>query len=96
MTEATVVTAPATDLRSAGEIACEKAAVPGANVATLLKAVWSTRGFLRVNYGPSEAFGGLGIVKADLVGILKALPPADAAPYLLVPVPGGAELRLVA
>jgi hypothetical protein len=87
------VTAPAAKALSAGEIAIAAAALPGANVKTLLKAVWSTRGFLRVNFGDAASYGGLGIIKADLTaGILKALPESDPAPYLLVPAPGGAYL----
>lgn len=92
---ATVSTPVAAKL-SAGEIAIARAALPGANCATLLKAVWSTRGFLRVNFGGAAAYGGLGLIKADLTGgILKALPGDYAAPYLLTPVPGGAILTPV-
>lgn len=81
-----------TVVQTAGEIAIALAAVEGATVAVLLKAVWSTRGFLRVPYGSAEAFGGLGIVKSDLTRMLQALPPADPAPYRLIPVEGGAML----
>jgi hypothetical protein len=91
--ETPVVAAPAL---TAGDVAIAAAALPGATVATLLKAVWSTRGFLRVPFGPCEAFGGLGVIKADLTGMLKALPPADPAPYILTPVAGGALLTLAA
>jgi hypothetical protein len=81
---------------SAGDIAIARAALPGANVATLLKAVWSTRGFLRVNFGGAAAYGGLGLIKADLTGgILKALPGDYPAPYLLTPCPGGSILTPV-
>lgn len=91
MTTANVTAAPAKE--SAGDIAIREAAKPGATVKTLLKAVWSTRGFLRVNYGGASAYGGLGIIKADLTGgILKALPEAYPAPYILEPATGGAYL----
>lgn len=88
--------AAATVTLTAGEIAIISAAAPGANVKTLLKAVWSTRGFLRVNVGGATAYGGLGIIKSDLTaGILKALPEDYPAPYLLTPAPGGAYLTPV-
>jgi hypothetical protein len=95
MENATATVTPEKTL-TAGEIAIAAAALPGANVATLLKAVWSTRGYLRVNVGGATAYGGLGIIKADLTaGILKALPPAYPAPYLLEPAVGGAYLTPV-
>ena len=86
-------TAPVSEVvLSAGDIAIAAAALPGANVATLLKAIWSTRGWLRVNYGPLTAFGGLSVIKSDVTGALKALPGDGPAPYILQPAKGGAYL----
>lgn len=96
MSATATATAAPTVNPTAGETAIINAAKPGANVKTLLKAVWSTRGFLRVNVGGATAYGGLGIIKADLTaGILKALPEDYAAPYLLEPTAGGAYLTPV-
>ena len=86
-------TAPVSEVTlSAGDAAIISAAAPGANVATLLKAIWSTRGFLRVNYGPLTAFGGLSLIKSDVTGALKNLPGDAPAPYILQPAKGGAYL----
>lgn len=75
---------------SAGDAAVKAAAVKGVNNATLLKAVWSTRGPIRVAV-PGFDFG-VAIIKSDLTALLKALPAADAATFTLVPAGDGADL----
>lgn len=92
MTAATVTQASTetVDTRSAGDIAIELASKAGANNATLLKAVWSTRGTVRAEMKGFEF--GVAINKSDLTGMLKNLPPAEEAAFLLVPQADGAML----
>lgn len=78
---------------SAGDVAIAAAAKPGATNGQLLKAIWSTRGAIRVQVAGAEDFGGMGIIKSDLTNVLKNLPLTDAAKFILTPrADGGADL----
>jgi hypothetical protein len=91
MTTATVSTPVAAVKQTAGDIAIAKAQVAGHSNATLLKAVWSTRGNIRVQT-PGFEFG-IACIKSDLTGMLKVLPGDERSVFILKPMAdGGAEL----
>jgi hypothetical protein len=93
----TTPAAPAAPKLNAGDAAILACKTAGATCQQLLKAVWSTRGNI---YATIEGFdfGGVAIIKSDLVGMLKAMPAADAAPFTLTPrsgKEGGADLAVI-
>lgn len=89
---AVTVTAPAVKL-SAGEIAVKAVQVKGATNAVLLKAVWSTRGNIRV--AVKGIPNGVAVVKADLVKLIQAAAPAEISKFILTPTADGADLKAV-
>jgi hypothetical protein len=90
MTTAIASTAPVAKL-SAGDVAIAAAQVAGHTNKTLLKAVWSTRGNIKVQT-PGFEFG-IAVIKSDLTNMLKVLPEGDKSAFVLKPLAdGGAEL----
>jgi hypothetical protein len=75
---------------SAGDAAIAASKKAGASNKTLLKALWSTRGPIRVTV-PGFEFP-VAIVKADMTKMLQALPADDVAGFLLTPDGDGALL----
>jgi hypothetical protein len=86
-----IASTPVAVKQTAGDIAIAKAQVAGHSNATLLKAVWSTRGNIRVQT-PGFEFG-IACIKSDLTGMLKVLPGDEPSVFILKPMAdGGAEL----
>ena len=95
MTATTTKTAAPEVKLSAGDIAIRDAQKTCTN-AVLLKAIWSTRGNIRVQVKGADAFGGIAVIKSDITNVLKNLPPADQAGFVLLPRADGADLVSVA
>ena len=90
MTATTTKTAAPEVKKSAGDLAIEAAAKPGATNAQLLKAVWSTRGNVRAETKGFEF--GVAIIKSDLTGMLKVLPADEPAAFILTPLKDGGAM----
>jgi len=90
MTATNTTKAPEVKL-NAGDIAIRDAQKPCSNK-TLLKAIWSTRGAVRVQVKGAEDFGGIAVIKSDITNVLKNLPADDRAGFVLIPRADGADL----
>jgi hypothetical protein len=90
-----IASTPVAVKQTAGDIAIAAAQVAGHTNKTLLKAIWSTRGNVKVQT-PGFEFG-IACIKSDLTSMLKVLPEGEKSAFVLKPLAdGGAELIPVA